>query len=51
MFASLVDHIEQGRIAPLVAARYPLERLAEAQTAFLEKRHTGKIAIEVAEPA
>ena len=51
VFASLVDHIEQGRIAPLVAARYPLERLAEAQTAFLEKRHTGKIAIEVAEPA
>ena len=36
-----------GRIRPLVAARYPLERMIEAQEAFMEKRHVGKIVLDV----
>lgn len=48
VFAQLIGHIEAGRIAPVVAARYPLERLVDAQKAFMEKRHTGKIVIEIA---
>jgi hypothetical protein len=30
-----------------VAATYPLERIAEAQTAFLAKNHIGKIVLTV----
>ena len=47
VFARLVEHIEGGRIEPLVAATYPLERIADAQTAFLEKRHLGKIVLTI----
>ena len=45
VFAALVAYIAQERIKPLVAATYPLERIAEAQAAFLEKRHIGKIVL------
>ena len=48
VFAALVDHIAAGRVKPLVAATYPLEAIAEAQTAFLEKGHVGKIVLTVA---
>jgi len=34
VFANLVGHIEAGRIAPLVAATYPLAAIAAAQAAF-----------------
>lgn len=49
VFANLVRHIEQGDVSPLVAATYPLERIAEAQTAFVKKAHTGKIVLTVAQ--
>jgi len=49
VFAALVDHIAAGRVKPLVAATYPLEAIAEAQTAFLEKGHVGKIVLTVAD--
>ncbi|MCH7944124.1 MAG: alcohol dehydrogenase family protein [Proteobacteria bacterium] len=49
VFANLIGHIEQGRIAPLVAETYPLEQIAEAQTAFLAKKHVGKIVLTIAE--
>lgn len=47
VFARLIAHIEHGRIQPLVAATYPLERIADAQTAFMAKRHLGKIVLTV----
>lgn len=47
VFGNLVAHIEKGRIAPLVAATFPLEQIGEAQALFQEKRHVGKIVLEV----
>lgn len=43
VFPALVTYIEKGEIQPLLAATYPLDRIAEAQRAFQEKRHIGKI--------
>jgi NADPH:quinone reductase-like Zn-dependent oxidoreductase len=47
LFARLVERIERGEVRPLVSAIYPLERIGEAQTDFLAKRHTGKIVLRV----
>ncbi len=47
VFADLVGYIERGEIAPVVAGTYPLEQLAEAQEAFLAKRHVGSFVIEI----
>ncbi len=43
VFADLVGYIERGEIKPLLAATYPLAKLAEAQEAFVAKRHVGNI--------
>jgi len=52
VFANLVRHIEAGRVVPLLAATYPLEHIADAQAAFVAKRHVGKIVLRVsASPA
>ena len=40
-----VRYIEAGEIKPALAATYPLAQLREAQTAFIEKRHTGNIVV------
>lgn len=45
VFPNLISHIERGEIRPLVADIYPLARIAEAQRAFQEKRHMGKIVL------
>ena len=45
VFANLVGYIERGEIRPLVAATFPLPRIVDAQRAFLEKRHVGKIVL------
>jgi NADPH:quinone reductase-like Zn-dependent oxidoreductase len=45
VFPSVVAAIERGEIRPLIAATYPLERIAEAQQTFLEKRHVGKLVL------
>lgn len=45
VFPNLIRYIERGEIRPLVAATYPLERIADAQRAFLEKRHVGKFVL------
>ncbi len=45
VFPNLVAAIERGEIRPLVAARYPLTQIVDAQRAFLEKRHVGKIVL------
>ena len=47
VFANLVEHIEQGRVSPLVAETYPLEQIADTQNSFLSKRHIGKIVFTV----
>lgn len=45
VFPDLISYVERGEIRPLLAATYPLERIAEAQAAFQEKRHVGKIVL------
>lgn len=45
VFPNLVSYIERSEIRPLVAACYPLERIAEAQAAFQSKQHLGKIVL------
>lgn len=45
VFPDLVSYIEKGEIKPLLAATYPLARIADAQRAFQEKHHIGKIVL------
>ena len=45
VFPNLVGYIERGEIKPLVAATFPLERIADAQREFLLKRHVGKFVL------
>ena len=41
----MIAYIEEGAIAPVLAATYALEDLHAAQTAFIEKMHTGNIVV------
>ena len=41
VFPALVERLERDELRPPVAATFPLERIAQAQTEFLEKRHVG----------
>lgn len=45
VFSNLIEHIERGRIAPVVAATFPLEQIADAQATFIAKKHIGKIVL------
>jgi len=45
VFPNLVSYIERGEIRPLVARTFPLARIAEAQRAFLEKKHVGNFVL------
>jgi NADPH:quinone reductase-like Zn-dependent oxidoreductase len=47
VFANLIGYIERGEIRPVVCATYPLAKIETAQRVFLEKRHVGKIVLEV----
>lgn len=47
VFSNLIRHIEHGEVSPLVAETYPLERIADAKTAFMAKNHIGKIVLTV----
>ena len=47
LFAKLVAAIASGALRPLIAARWPLQRLADAQEAFLRKAHLGKIVLDI----
>lgn len=49
VFSSVVDAVVAGQVRPVVAATFPLERVVEAQQAFLRKEHVGAIVLEVAE--
>ena len=42
---NLIKFIEAGEIQPALAATYPLSELHAAQTAFIEKKHTGNIVV------
>jgi len=50
VFPALIEYIEQGRISPVIARTFPLERIAEAQTAFLAKKHVGKFVLTLDAP-
>ena len=45
VFPDLVSYIERGELRPLVAKTLPLERIADAQREFLEKRHVGNFVL------
>jgi len=45
VFPNLIGYIERGEIRPLVAGVFPLERIADAQTEFLAKRHIGNLVL------
>ena len=49
VFADLVGYIERGEIRPMIAATFPLDQIAAAQTAFLAKGFVGKIVLEIPE--
>lgn len=42
---NLVNYIEAGEIRPALAATYKLDDLHQAQTTFIEKKHTGNIVV------
>ena len=46
-FARVIDHIQAGRLRPVVAGSFALERIGDAQSAFLEKRHIGNLVIDL----
>lgn len=45
VFPDLVRYVERGEIRPLVAAVFPLADIADAQRAFLDKAHVGKLVL------
>jgi NADPH:quinone reductase-like Zn-dependent oxidoreductase len=45
IFPSLIRYIEKKEITPLLAQTYPLSQLHEAQEAFLQKAHVGKLVV------
>jgi NADPH:quinone reductase-like Zn-dependent oxidoreductase len=45
VFENLVGYIGRNEIRPVVAGVYPLEKIVEAQQAFLEKGFTGKLVL------
>ena len=45
VFPALVARLECGELRPRVARTFPLARIAEAQTEFLEKRHVGNFVL------
>lgn len=45
IFQDLVSYIEADEIKPALAATYPLSDFHAAQTAFIEKQHTGNIVV------
>lgn len=50
VFPNLISYIERGEIRPLVAKIFPLERIADAQHEFLEKKHVGNFVLIPPEP-
>lgn len=45
VFPDVISYIERGEIRPLLAQTFPLEQIAEAQRAFMEKKHFGNFVL------
>ena len=45
VFSNLISYIQRGELRPLVAKIFPLERIADAQGEFLEKKHVGNFVL------
>ncbi len=45
IFEALVGYIEREEIRPVLAGTFPLARVRDAQSAFLEKRHVGNFVV------
>ncbi len=45
IFPNLISYIERDEFRPLVAKIFPLERIADAQREFLEKKHVGNFVL------
>ena len=45
VFPNLISYIERDELRPLVAKTFPLERIADAQREFLEKKHVGNFVL------
>ena len=50
VFPALISYLERGDVRPLVAKTFPLERIADAQREFLEKKHLGKFVLVPPQP-
>ncbi|MDA7425472.1 alcohol dehydrogenase family protein [Thalassococcus lentus] len=47
VLTDLVGYIERGEIHPMLADHFPLQRISDAQEAFLSKSHIGKIGLTI----
>jgi threonine dehydrogenase-like Zn-dependent dehydrogenase len=45
IFPNLISYIEKGEIKPLLAKKFPLQSIVEAQKEFSEKKHVGKFVL------
>jgi len=45
IFEKLVSYIENGEIRPLLANKFPISQIKQAQEAFLDKKHIGNFII------
>lgn len=45
VFPDVISYIERGEIRPLLAQEFPLERIADAQRSFMEKKHFGNFVL------
>ena len=50
IFSNLISYIERDELRPLVAKIFPLERIADAQREFLEKKHVGNFVLIPPDP-
>jgi len=50
VFPNLISYIERDEFRPLVAKIFPLERIADAQREFLEKKHVGNFVLIPPDP-
>jgi len=47
VFENLIEYIERNEIRPVVAKTYALRNVVQAQKDFMDKRFSGKLAIQV----
>lgn len=47
VFPAIISLIERNALQPVVAKIFPLERIADAQREFLEKKHFGKFVLSI----